>query len=202
MKPNTIVSYYPGAGGHRYLRWNMGAEFNSPGVTYDSTILKGIRTDSYMLDEVQPIDGMLTTHCVNIKTIRSRYPTANVVYLDAEFSQCLCREWMLAGNGIYAKSVPDQEATHQLVDSAFNTIVWHSKYYQQYPLDLDSGVLVVDIATDSTEFGAVMRDEFTLCQSDIFNIAWRAYQEFGDDAPIIDIFDASAEANKLADLAP
>lgn len=197
-----IVSYYPGAGGFRYLRSLRNIEFSVPGITYDKTILRGIRTDSHMLGDLQDYADMMVTHCVNVPLIRSRYMDATVVQLRAPLRDCLRREWMLAGRSIYSSRISSQEKAHRAIDSAFTAISWHSEYYQKYPMQVDDDTIMIDIATAHSEFGKIMRDELLRYQSPFFDLAWQAFSRYGHTAPIIDIFEASALANRSDDLGP
>lgn len=183
-----IVSYFPGAGGHRYLRWLAGLDFTSPGITYDSTITKFIRCDSYMLtDEIQPEDRMMVTHCMNVPHIRSKYPHCDIVQLDMNLHLALRREWVLCNPAL----CESRAGLHTAIDSAFSTIVWHSSYYKQYPVCVDADTQVISVLSDNTAFGNTMQAEVGRYSNNIFDLAWAAYQDHGPDAPIIDIFEAN-----------
>jgi hypothetical protein len=68
----------------------------------------------------------------------------------------------------------------------FDIIAWHHNYYAKYPVDWNTDT-VIDIDTDCTEFGQVMRKE--LDKNDpLFDLAWDCFTNVGPDAPIIDLY--------------
>lgn len=89
------------------------------------------------------------------------------------------------------KEIMSCQSVENFLVSAYTAIAWHHDLYKKYPLDPGPGVLV-DIDTDSTEFGQVMRREFALYQDNkLFNFAWQIYENLGADAPIMTLFQES-----------
>ena len=72
-------------------------------------------------------------------------------------------------------------------------IVWHHNYYAEYPVDWDIST-VVDIDTDCTAFGHVMRKELD-ASDPLFDLAWDCFVKFGQQAPIIDLYKEYEQQN-------
>jgi len=94
------------------------------------------------------------------------------------------------------KTLISVQGVHNFLNAAYTAIIWHHELYQKYPLDPGAGRLV-DIDTDETEFGHVMRRELNLYQNNkLFNFAWDVYKNLGKDAPIITLFNESKIAHE------
>lgn len=82
----------------------------------------------------------------------------------------------------------DSTGIYNYLESAFTAIVWHNKLYNKFPFDVGQSTLI-DIDTDDTEFGQIMRNEFDLYENSVlFNFAWEVWETHGDQAPIIDLY--------------
>jgi len=97
-----IISYYPGAGGNRYLHYSLGKSFNEPGIAYDFQTYKLMpRRGMYLQDNDLPIrncsDALL--HNVNADRIQQIFPDCNndVVIIKADLKSSLRREWSIKG---------------------------------------------------------------------------------------------------------
>ena len=89
------------------------------------------------------------------------------------------------------KTLMSSQGIHNFLTAAYTAIIWHHELYKKYPLDPGPGQLV-DIDTDDTEFGCVMRRELKLYQNNkLFNFVWDVYKNLGKDAPIITLFNES-----------
>jgi hypothetical protein len=58
------------------------------------------------------------------------------------------------------------------VNSSYETIKWHKEYYATYPVEFSDDCTVVDITKDQDNFSTVIRREFDLYHSEIFDLAW------------------------------
>ena len=77
---------------------------------------------------------------------------------------------------------------YNFIDSAYTSIIWHNKFYQQYPIDAGNGKLL-DIDTDTGTFAEMMRKELAFHENNLlFNFAWEVYEQYGENAPIINLY--------------
>ena len=58
------------------------------------------------------------------------------------------------------------------INSSYETIRWHKEYYAKYPIEFSDDCKVIDITRDQDNFSTVMRREFALYNSEIFDLAW------------------------------
>ena len=58
------------------------------------------------------------------------------------------------------------------VNSSYETIQWHKEYYATYPVEFPDDCTVIDITKDQDDFSTVMRQEFDLYSSEIFDLVW------------------------------
>jgi hypothetical protein len=63
------------------------------------------------------------------------------------------------------------------INSAYEIITWHQRYYQTVGLDYSAATNVVDISTDCDEFSTLMRTELELYQNNIFDRVWNKINE-------------------------
>lgn len=188
-----ILGFYPGAGGSRYIRYLMGKEYSTSGKVYDEFPL----TNSSMryLNEKIPYPDLPTmlVHCVNIPRIKECFPgRPDVKILDMDLKLSLQREWAIVGVGRYLKNIKGaSNPKHRLVDSAFATISYHCEYYRKYPMTMDHEFIINDV-----EFISTMQEELNLHKNPIFELAWDAYQQYGCQAPIIDLYENSGITNE------
>jgi hypothetical protein len=180
-----IIAHYPGAGGHRYGLFLKNMPISTPDISmhqleftcFDYRYL----TDTTLQTEI--IDVKLTkhTHTLQDNMLEKFFPGHEIVKIKADFKQSLCREWRVVMKYYYDKHlIKDQ------VDQMFNMITWHHDYYTKYPPNWNTGV-VVDVETDKTDFGKVMRAELIKTEP-LFEFAWECFINYGSDAPIIDLY--------------
>ena len=67
------------------------------------------------------------------------------------------------------------------VESAWATITWHVNYYKT------SNIGLATIVTDN-EFMNVINNELDNYTNDIFDFCWQQYQQYGINAPIVDLY--------------
>jgi hypothetical protein len=58
------------------------------------------------------------------------------------------------------------------INSAYEMIVWHRDYYQNFPVDFGSNLKIVNVEKDHDEFSIFMRHELSLYQSEVFDSVW------------------------------
>ena len=175
---NTVISYYPGAGGHRYKNVLLGRYNNIPGQIYDTGVDKfNIRyiTDDNL--ELTCDNEILLTHCLNIDLIKSKIPNCNCIQIKSDLHTSLRRAW-----GKFFINLRRSHFTSDL-DSAYTTIVWHHEYYKKYPKTDNATIVHID---GDDIFSKMMQQELQY-ENEIFDTAWQVYTQYGDNAPIIDI---------------
>ena len=122
-----------------------------------------------------------TTHTLNSHLIKNFFPDHKIVKIKFPMDKSLEREWIVV-KSLEVANLPLVDK----IDQAYNMIVWHKKYYAENPIDYSCDTLI-DIETDDTEFGKIMRRELA-CDDPIYNLALDAFNKFGFDAPIIDLY--------------
>lgn len=94
-----IIGYYPGAGGNRYHQFLNNKSFNKSGIAYDCVTTISCR--GLYLDKehqlVDNIDNDILTHCVNYNRIQQQSNRSDIVIIQANLKDSLCREWSIKG---------------------------------------------------------------------------------------------------------
>lgn len=114
-------------------------------------------------------------------------PTWPEVQTEFQINQ-LPNNILIEVNNDYNKVIDSQPAvpevlinlTQQLINrinSAYEIIYWHLKYYQKYPVDFSAAEHVIDIETDNDDFSQLMRKEMSLYSSEIFDQVWKDVYE-------------------------
>lgn len=185
----------PGSGGHRYKRSLTNLSFDQVGGhMHDFTV----KTSQLYCNEDTPVptyevEHIVLTHTMNSDIIRKKFAGHTVVKLKADFKKSMLREWdTVIKNTLIDRPIAD------VIDSMFQLIIWHKDYYTKYPIDYIADQ-VIDIDLVDTEFGKIMRRELDM-QNQWFEFAWTAFENFGYEAPIIDLVNNSA--NSLLVTAP
>ena len=179
-----IVAHYPGAGGYRYCLFLKNAPFHTPDVYMHQPEFECYNykylTSNTLQSPISDLTLLKHTHTFDEAMLKKFFPGHKIVKIKADFKQSLCREWRVVMKHHYAQhSIEDQ------IGQVFDMIVWHDNYYTEYPPNWNIGN-VVDIDTDQTEFGKVMRVE--LSKTDLlFEFAWECFTKYGSNAPIIDL---------------
>lgn len=180
-----VIAHYPGAGGHRYGLFLKKMPFHTPNVSmhqhafvcYDYRYLT---VDTPQNEKFDPVT-IKHTHTLNRDLLNKFFPGHEIVKIKADLKKSLCREWRVVMKYYYDKHLVEDQ-----VGQMFDMISWHHNYYATYPVDWNTDT-VIDIDTDCTEFGQVMRKE--LNHSDpLFDLAWDCFTNLGPSAPIIDLY--------------
>ena len=58
------------------------------------------------------------------------------------------------------------------VNSAYEIVCWHKKYYEQYPFVASNKSTIIDITCADDVFSKTMQQELELYNSEIFNEVW------------------------------
>ena len=191
MSDLSVIAFYPGGGGNRYLRYLQNKEFDDYNISYDSdSIWTKQRSEyRYLLTPFSaPVTGnIVLTHCLNPQQIIKFFGPCDITILLTDFKKSLRREWLLQGLKLYKKEV-GSESEHDLINSVWSTIVWHHNYYNQYPM-ITNGCKIVNIATGLDKFAKVMQQELENYHSKLFEFCWDIYSSQGPSASIITLYD-------------
>jgi len=188
-----IIAHYPGAGGHRYGLFLKKLSFDVVGSHMHQAEFVSKDCPNYITNQTplcEDIDpGLIKkTHTLNDALLQKFFPKHKIVKIKADFKQSLHRQWQVVQKKSYGtKPIEDQ------VSQMFSLIEWHHNYYAEYPVDWNVGT-VIDIATDTTEFGQVMRRELDL-KDPLFDLAWNSFIEYGPKAPIVDLYKKYEQQN-------
>jgi len=102
----TVIAFYPGGGGNRYLRMLQNEEFATPGITYDKKFIDQKLKYRYLLDD--KLDGIpdkyCLTHCLNFNRIKQVIDPARIIFLNTDFEKSLKREWIHDGVRLYVST--------------------------------------------------------------------------------------------------
>jgi hypothetical protein len=180
-----IIAHYPGSGGHRYGLFLKKLPIDNPGVHMHQTEFVCLEYPNYLTfdlpqKKVSPV-LIKKTHTLNDTLLKRFFPEHEIVKIKADFKKSLCREWRVVMKHLYNK-----HTTQDQLGQMFDMIVWHHNYYAEYPVDWNIGT-VIDIDTDCTEFGQVMRKELDT-SDDLFDLAWDCFVNLGPTAPIMDLY--------------
>lgn len=198
MSNLTIIGYYPGAGGNRFLRNLEGKEFRKH-ASYDN-MSNQLFQDRYPDSNIHSShdnksNPVVLTHCMNVATLNQQFAPTKIIIIKSNFKQSLMRQWALNGIALYINQHTDNNNVK--LNSAWTTICWHHAYYETYPNDT-RGAIIIDIETDSTEFAEVMRSELNKYSDEMFEFCWDTYKQLGPTAPIIDLYNNQLIANRHA----
>lgn len=181
-----IIANYPGAGGHRYSLFRKNLAFDIPDqhMHQPNYVYSNYRylTEETLQDCYFNVNELKNTHTLNTTLIKKFFPGHKIIKIKADLKKSLCREWRIVMRHQYINhSLEDQ------VGQMFDMIAWHHNYYSMYPADWTATDQVVDIDTDSTNFGKVMREELNKTDP-LFDFAWDVFVCHTPDAPIIDLY--------------
>lgn len=181
-----VISFYPGSGGHRYKLFLSGENFDQPNTAMHSYEIRfKLKIDTTYLnhsctpiqiDDIHPV----TTHTMSNRLINEKLPGHSITRIICDLKTSLRREWEVVVKHRYMH-LPIIEQ----LDGMFQMIKFHHDYYAKFPPDLDADVLI-DINTDTTMFGEVMRRELAIENSD-FDFVWNVFKQHGSNASIINI---------------
>jgi hypothetical protein len=177
-----IIAFYPGAGGHRYKLFLQNLYFQKKsGSMHWGTMPYQYITDDTVKTTEFSLDEIALSHTLNDEKLKLFFPGHEIIKLKADLKKCLRREW----NVVMKERWLDKSEKDQ-IGQIFDMIAWHHNYYARFPVDWTTET-VIDIATDITEFGQVMREQLDIVDPQ-FDFAWSCYSKFGASAPIIDLY--------------
>jgi len=101
-----IVSFYPGAGGNRYIQYVLGRNWDDQRVSYDYAYFQ-YSEHRYLLADIPAVNEFTLTHSVNSSQINKALPDDLIVFIKADLQKSLRRAWILHGHDRYMRTVSD-----------------------------------------------------------------------------------------------
>jgi hypothetical protein len=127
MSNTTVISFYPGGCGNRYMKYLLGNEFETRGIAYDSSYSDKYR---YLIGVNQPeliLHRQYTlTHCLNKDKICQIFGNVPIIVIKSDFKQSLKREWLINGQYGYHDRKINNEPEKELLEcySANKDSLW------------------------------------------------------------------------------
>lgn len=177
-----IVAFYPGSGGHRYRLFLQNQFFNKHRAHMHHGNLMHIQYawDTSVATQSFESSTIQLTHTLNTTHIKRLWPDHEIRKIKFDLKSSLRREWEVEMKYHWKQHTQREQVSHM-----FDMIVWHHDYYKTQDWECD---VLIDISTDASEFGNVMRRELNIHNSD-FDFAWDCYTQYGAHAPITDLYD-------------
>jgi hypothetical protein len=166
MEP-VVISYFPGAGGFRFIHHLLGESFDqNPQDNYHQVhrvndhLIYHNPANQYRyptLSDHGKIDNSIPiayTHAVNSDLIRKIYPKRKIIKIKSSLTDALVRYWNVAGKDRW-----QQEIARLGGNAMMNSVMlFHLNYYIKTGVDWSADQLI-DIETDTDEFSVFMRDQ-------------------------------------------
>lgn len=134
-KPVTIIAFYPGGGGNRYLRKLLGEEYSTSGIAYDNKFKNQTLEHRYLLGNVSPpVTEFVLTHCMDTCRIQEVFDPYQILVIKTDLFKSLQREWVLNGHNLYKKQHSEnKEQTVVELYNAIKTDSWpHCETYEEF----------------------------------------------------------------------
>tara|TARA_R110000868_G_scaffold197080_3_gene443258 strand:- start:390 stop:941 length:552 start_codon:yes stop_codon:yes gene_type:complete len=175
-----IVGFYPGSGGHRYKLFLQNQFFGKRGAhMHNDSMPIRYALDTCITTQLFDVNTIQITHTLNTANIKRLWPGHEIRKIKFDLKPSLCREWEVEMKYHWQPCSQQQQVSHM-----FDMIVWHQDYYKTQDWDCD---VLIDIATDTTPFGDIMRKELDI-KNFWFDFAWDCYENYGAEAPIDDLY--------------
>lgn len=167
MEP-CIVSYFPGAGGFRFIYHLLGKSFDqNPQGNYhgrelisNSSIYHNsanqYRYPTLLCHNVIKDPAAIAyTHAINTNLIKKMYPGRKIIKIKTNLPRSLMRFWNVYGQERHGNSIASL-GWEQTLDQV---LMFHYEYYRETGVDWAADQ-VIDINTDTSDFSVFMRDQF------------------------------------------
>ena len=234
MNNRTVIAFYPGAGGNRYLNYLNNKEYQTLNKNYDYSVKNQLVEHRYLLNGVNKYNkdyDYKLTHCLNQERIVEIFEPDNIILIKSDFKKSLSRAYKIHGLELYSrlyktphynevilsvyndikdKSWPvindinefiklDTFIQHEVtnfisnhtsndnVNFAWSVISWHHEYYDFFRPSIITDDIVTIPDSDS-EFSCIMNTELSNYNDDIFEFCWNMFNQYGKNAPIIDLY--------------
>lgn len=210
-----IISFFPGGGGNRYIRYLSNLDWKNLNCSYDQFNHNQDFIYRYLLEsaKVNFVDNTILTHCVNQHKIKKWFPKKQIVFIKTDIQASLRREWMLHGHDRFIKknveSLPDRLEHYFAVKDPDWPLVTSIDDLKKLPNDVLTEITVRYAAmTNKCQLVTEPLAEITKVFTDKINssyhiIDWhlRYYQEwpltFESNVQIIDVDNDTSEFSTL-----
>jgi hypothetical protein len=171
MEP-VVVSYFPGAGGFRFIHYLLGESFDqNPQSNYHQVhrvndhLIHHDPADQYRYplnngtaaDHLEPI---AYTHAMNSDIIKRVYPGRRIVKIKSNLADSLIRYWNVEGIQHHQQDIQSIGLKRVLN----KVMLFHWQYYFTTRIDWSADQLV-DLESDTDEFSVFMRDQLQQTRS-------------------------------------
>jgi hypothetical protein len=169
----VVVSYFPGAGGFRFIHHWLGEPFDlmpnenyhyanlaehlkfSELITHAADQYPTMSSHNVVLDQV-PISY---THAINSDIIKRSHPGRKIIKIKSNLAHALIRYWNVEGFRHHQQAIKSIG-----LETVFGRVMkFHCDYYTQTGVDWEADRLI-DLESDSDEFSVFMRDQLARAQ--------------------------------------
>ena len=168
MEP-VVISYFPGAGGFRFIHHLLGESFDqNPQSNYHQVhrvndhLIHHNPANQYRYPtlsdhgEVNDSIPIAYTHAVNSDLIRKTYPNRKIIKIKSSLTDALVRYWNVEGKDRW-----QQEIARLGGNAMLNSVMlFHLNYYTKTGVDWNADQLI-DIESSPDEFSRFMREQLT-----------------------------------------
>ena len=163
----VVVSYFPGAGGFRFIHHLLGKSFNqNPRGNYhhdgsvDDSMMYYNPADQYRYptqatqEEIKDPAPIAYTHAINTDIIKKVYPGRRIIKIKSNLVDALARYWNVDGVQHH-----QQDIENLGLNTVFIKVMhFHWQYYFTTGVDWYADQLI-NIDLDPDEFSVFMRDQ-------------------------------------------
>jgi hypothetical protein len=169
----VVVSYFPGAGGFRFIHHLLGESFDqNPRGNYhhdgsvDDSMMYYNPADQYRYptqatqEEIKDPAPIAYTHAINTDIIKKVYPGRRIIKIKSNLVAALARYWNVEGVQHH-----QQDIENLGLNTVFRRVMnFHRRYYSETGVDWSADQLI-NIDQDPGEFCVFMRDQLAQNQS-------------------------------------
>lgn len=163
----VVVSYFPGAGGFRFIHHLLGKSFDqNPQSNYhqhrhgNEHLIYHNPTEQYryptLANETAVSDPapIAYTHAINSDIIKKVYPGRRIVKIKSNLADSLARYWNVEGIQHHQQNIENLG-----LNTVFRRVInFHWRYYLTTGVEWSADQLI-DLDSDSDEFSVFMRDQ-------------------------------------------
>jgi hypothetical protein len=169
----VVISYFPGAGGFRFIHHLLGESFDQkPQDNYHQVhrvndhLIHHNPANQYRYptlstqEEIKDPAPIAYTHAINTDIIKKVYPGRRIIKIKSNLVASLARYWNVEGIQHH-----QQDIENLGLDTVFRRVMnFHWRYYSETGVDWSADQLI-NIDLDPDEFCVFMRDQLAQNQS-------------------------------------
>lgn len=165
----VVVSYFPGAGGFRFIHYLLGKSFDQdPQGNYHQVLLDTEHViyhnpaDQYRYPTlyngtaVPDSAPIAYTHAINSDIIKRVYPGRKIIKIKSNLADSLTRYWNVEGMQHHQQAISNLGLNSML----YRVMNFHWRYYFATGVEWSADQLI-DLESDLDEFSVFMRDQLT-----------------------------------------